>query len=88
VSGIISPVQEDDGKAFRTSGNVTEPTDDDLLTHPERYEVVEFPDWRLPSGRRVTFNLAIPKERYDGFELLRLLDIREQRLMTQNTHEG
>jgi restriction endonuclease Mrr len=52
--------------------------DTDILTHPECYEIVEFTDWRLPSGRRVTFKLAIPKEKYDGFELLRLLDIQGQ----------
>ena len=47
--------------------------ENDVLKHPERYEIIEFTQWRLPSGRRVAFKLAIPKEKYDGFELLRLL---------------
>lgn len=62
--------------------------DDDVLMHPERYEIVEFTEWRLPSGRRVAFKLAIPKERYDGFELLRLLEIQKQDRMTTINDEG
>jgi hypothetical protein len=76
--------KDGDGHACRTSG---ESGDDDLLTHPERYEVVQFTDWRLPSGRRVAFKLAIPKEKYDGFELLRLLEIQGQQRMTTRNDE-
>lgn len=60
---------------------------DDILIHPERYEIVEFTDWRLPSGKRVAFKLAIPKEKYDGFELLRLLEIQEQHRMTASNDD-
>lgn len=56
--------------------------DDDILTHPERYEIVEFTEWVLPSGRRVAFKLAIPKAKYDGFELIKLLEQREAKPCT------
>lgn len=54
---------------------IVEPHEDaDFLPDPERYEIIEFTNWRLPSGRRVAFKMAIPREKYDGFELLRLLE--------------
>lgn len=45
---------------------------------PDEDVIVEFTDWRLPSGRRVAFKLAIPSGRYDGFELLELLEKLDQ----------
>ncbi|MGZ8243646.1 hypothetical protein [Methylomagnum sp.] len=49
--------------------------DEDNPADPERCEIIEFTRWRLPSGRCVAFKLAIPKEKYDGFALLHLLEI-------------
>jgi hypothetical protein len=84
IGSTGNTLKNGNGHACRASG---ESGDDDLLSHPERYEVVQFTGWRLPSGRRVAFKLAIPKEKYDGFELLRLLEIQGQQRMTTRNDE-
>lgn len=38
------------------------------------FEIVTFESFTLRSGRRVAFKLAIPKDKYDGIELLRMLE--------------
>lgn len=39
-----------------------------------KFVVVNFESFTLQSGRRVAFKLAIPKDKYDGIELLRMLE--------------
>jgi hypothetical protein len=56
------------------SGNAVKPSGELALSNADEEVIVVFDEWRLPSGRRVAFKLAIPKEKYDGFELLRLLE--------------
>lgn len=57
--------------------------EDELRTHPERYEIVRFERWRLISGREVAFSLAIPKTQYDPFALLQWLAERDQAFVAE-----
>ena len=74
----VTPVTPKNHKhQAQTQPHCNAAADDAQTIDPERYEIVEFNDWLLPSGRRVAFKLAIPKERHDGFELIRILERRD-----------
>lgn len=75
------------GTAARVAEESAGFADCDPLTHPEHYEIIEFTRWRLPSGRCVAFKLAIPKEKYDGFALLHLLEKRDQQHTSTSNDE-
>lgn len=52
-----------------------------------KFVVVNFESFTLQSGRRVAFKLAIPKDKYDGIELLRMLETFNQTIKTSEKPE-
>jgi hypothetical protein len=65
------------------AANDSAPTE---TTDLSTYEVVHFDEFRLSDGRRVSFDLAIPRDRYDAFDLLRFLETLEDQNNDRANH--